>query len=278
MIEKMDLERILTALIGFPLVVLLIFLGTPQVICFAIMIIAIICMNEYFTVIKKICNPIKWIGYLSTIIIFLVSIFKMETIKNGIMFGIPIITIVLFLHIIFTDMKITFKDIVYTLFGIIYITGSIMFLGLITTLNKGNFILFYVAMIAWSTDVFAYFAGKTFGKHHFSKISPKKTIEGCITGAIAATVVGIIYISVINNLGFLKIEYGIIHIGIISFLLSIISQIGDFAASTIKRFTDTKDYGNILPGHGGMLDRIDSLLFIAPYLYMAIILGNVIII
>lgn len=265
----MDWKRVLTSLIGFPLVVILIAFGNVQILNFAIMLVAIICMYEYFNVISKICKPIKWVGYVSTVIIFLVSLLSMELIKLIVLFSIPIIILILFLHVILTDMKINFKDVAYTLLGITYITGFIMFLGLISINEKGKLMLGYTIMVAWATDVFAYTAGKYFGKHHFSKISPKKTIEGCIAGIIGAIIVGTIYSIIVNHVGELSIT-GIyyLYVVILSLVFSIISQIGDFTASTIKRFTDSKDYGTMLPGHGGMLDRIDSVIFIAPYVYM----------
>ena len=122
---------------------------------------------------------------------------------------------------------------------------------------------------AWTTDIFAYIAGKYFGKHHFSKVSPKKTIEGCIAGTIAALILGIVYSYILKVLEVIDLNGAqYLYIGIVTLLLSIISQIGDFTASTIKRAADSKDYGNMLPGHGGMLDRIDSLIFISPFIYM----------
>ena len=127
----------------------------------------------------------------------------------------------------------------------------------------------YTIMIAWGTDVFAYTAGKYFGKHHFSKISPKKTIEGCIWGIIGAVITGVVYAMIAKNTGAIYADVTkFISIGIGTAILSIISQIGDFTASSIKRTADTKDYGSILPGHGGILDRIDSVIFIAPFVYL----------
>ena len=254
----MNLKRILTSLIGFPLVVLIIALGTAPIIDFAIMIVAIICMYEYIEVVSKVCNPIKWVMYLSTVIIFFVSVIPENILKY-----------ILFLHIIISDMKVTFKDVAYTFLGIAYITGFIAFLSLIIIQEKGKLTLGYILMTAWATDVFAYTAGKEFGKHHFSKVSPKKTIEGCIVGIVGAIIVGFIYAIIANSVGAIHIN-GIQYLIaiVVPLILSIISQIGDFAASSIKRFADAKDYGSLLPGHGGMLDRIDSVIFIAPFVYM----------
>ena len=269
--KNMNLKRVLTSVVGLPLVVLVMTLGTPQVINFVIMVVAIICMDEYFNVIQKICKPIRWVGYASTLVIFLLSILSVEIIEKIIIFEVSVILLILFLHIIITDMKITFKDVSYTFLGIMYITGFTMFLGLITIDQHGKIILGYAVLIAWITDIFAYVAGKTFGKHNFSKISPKKTIEGCIVGTVFAVIIGIIYATILNANGALEIKgISYLYVGIVSLILSVVSQIGDFTASSIKRFADTKDYGTMLPGHGGMLDRVDSLIFIAPFVYMII--------
>ena len=134
----MNLKRILTSLVGFPIVVLLIALGTNPIIDFAIMIIAIICMYEYIGVIKKVCKPIEWIMYLSTLIIFLVSIIPMTVMRNIMLFSMPVTLLILFLHIIVSDMNVTFKDIAYSFLGIMYITGFIVFLALIIMQEKGK--------------------------------------------------------------------------------------------------------------------------------------------
>ena len=103
------------------------------------------------------------------------------------------------------------------------------------------------------------------GKHKFSKVSPKKSIEGCIGGTIGAILIMLIYTYIINK--YLGMNYSYLFIAGIGFILSLVGQIGDFSASSIKRFVDIKDYSNLIPGHGGMLDRIDSLIFLSPFAY-----------
>ena len=115
-------------------------------------------------------------------------------------------------------------------------------------------------------SIFAYFVGKAIGKHKFSKISPKKSIEGCIGGTIGSILLMLLYTYVANK--YWGMNYSYLFIVGIGIILSFIGQIGDFAASTIKRYVDIKDYSNLIPGHGGMLDRIDSLMFIAPFAYI----------
>lgn len=167
-------------------------------------------------------------------------------------------------------MKTTFKDIAYTFFGICYAIFPIMCIALINGMNNGNILIWYAIIAAWGTDIFAYFTGKLIGKHKFSKVSPKKSIEGCIGGTIGAVILILIYTYVANEFWGMEISYQIISI--IGIVLSIIGQIGDFSASSIKRYVEIKDFSNMIPGHGGMLDRIDSLIFLAPFAYALLML------
>ncbi|MCI8482217.1 MAG: phosphatidate cytidylyltransferase [Clostridia bacterium] len=108
--------------------------------------------------------------------------------------------------------------------------------------------------------------GKAIGKHKFSSISPNKTIEGCIGGVIGAILFGLAFAFAFNMIFDMNISY--ITILLIEIVLSVVGQIGDFAASSIKRYVGIKDFSNLIPGHGGMLDRLDSVIFIAPFAYM----------
>ena len=182
------------------------------------------------------------------------------------MMFLPSIMLILFANVIATDMKISFKDMSYTLLGICYIPVFISFLTLIDAMQNGKILIGYILISAWGTDVFAYLIGKKFGKHKFSKVSPKKSIEGCIAGTIGAVLIMVLYAVILNR--YFQFNYSYIYVIIVGIVLSLIGQIGDFSASCIKRYVDIKDYSNLLPGHGGMLDRIDSVLFLAPFAYL----------
>ncbi len=262
----MDLKRILTTVFGLPIVALLFVLGNQYVIGIAVLIASIISMYEYFEAVKKVSKPIQWVGYLANIYIIGAMFLETEKLLHLVALSIPIIMLILFLNVIFTDMKITFKDVAYTLVGIMYVPFFFMFLELIRKIENGKILFAYTFVVSWSTDIFAYLIGKHFGKHKFSKISPKKSIEGCVAGAIGAVIISVIYMVISNKFWGTEFSYGMI--ALISLGLSLLSQVGDFVASSVKRFVDVKDYGNLLPGHGGMLDRLDSLIFIAPFLYM----------
>lgn len=267
----MNMKRILTALIGFPIVLCILVFGNKYILDAILAIIAIISMNEYIKCASGKAKVISWISYLcvaSIAFLHIVPINVMSFIKN---FGIPILLLVLYFHVIATNMKITFKDISYTLMGILYILCFLMFFSLTYGVENnisGKILVWYIIFAAWGTDTFAYLFGKTLGlgKTKFSKVSPNKSIEGCITGTIGAIVLCLIYTIGINKYFGFEISY--VVIAIVSLVLSIVGQIGDFSASVIKRFFEVKDFSNLFPGHGGMLDRIDSIMFIAPFAYL----------
>ena len=261
----MDIKRITSGLLGFPLVVIVLLLGDKFLLDIALAIIALLAMSEYMNAVSKVGKPVKWLGYLSCLSIGLVHVIPQEYLNMIITLGIPSILVILFAQVIATEMETNFKDIAYTLFGIFYIVFFIMFVAIIDGMKDGKILIWYVLVASWGTDIFAYFIGKYFGKHKFSKVSPKKSIEGCIGGTIGAIILMVTYAYIVNT--FFGMNHSYLFIAGTGFLLSLIGQIGDFAASSIKRFVDIKDYSNLIPGHGGMLDRIDSLIFIAPFAY-----------
>ena len=179
---------------------------------------------------------------------------------------IPTSILILFATVIFSKSKVTIKDIAITILGICYIVLFIIFLPIIReNLSNGKILIWFVFFTAWGTDVFAFWTGKTIGKHKFTPISPNKTIEGCVGGVLGAILVVLVYAFICNQVWNLGLNY--YYIALIGTILSILSQIGDLAASSIKRYTEIKDFSELIPGHGVMLDRIDSLIFLAPIAY-----------
>ena len=267
----MNFKRIMTTVIGLPLVILLIILGNKYIIDVIISIIAIIAMYEYSKCAKKETKFISWIGYLSALSIAFIHLVPDDIMSIAVTFGVPVLLFILFLNVIVTNMKITFKDAAFTFIGILYIVSFLMFFSILYGYTRngelpGKLLIWFVFTTSWGTDAIAYIIGKRFGKHKFSKVSPNKTIEGCIGGIFGAVVFSLVCAYVININNDIQIGYG--TIAILSALLSIIGQIGDFSASVIKRYFDIKDFGEIFPGHGGMIDRIDSVMFISPFAYL----------
>lgn len=261
----MDIKRVTSALLGFPLVVLILLIGNKYVVDVFLALVAFLSMDEYFNAISKVSNPVRWVGYLSCLAIAIIHIIPQEHIIMVSILAAPTVLIILFAQVVATEMKTSFKDIAYTFLGIFYVVYFTMFVALIHGKDNGKILIWYALFAAWATDVFAYFVGKHFGKHKFSKVSPKKSIEGCIAGTIGAVVVMLGYTYLANT--FWGQNYSYLYVGMIGVILSLLGQIGDFAASSIKRYVDIKDYSNLIPGHGGMLDRVDSLIFLAPFAF-----------
>ena len=129
----------------------------------------------------------------------------------------------------------------------------------------GQYIYLLVFLAAWITDTFAYFTGFFFGKHKLCpNISPKKTVEGAVGGVVFCIISFLVYGIVVS--GMFKIQPNYVGLAVVGLVMSVLAQVGDLLASVIKRTYGVKDYGRVFPGHGGVLDRFDSVLLLAPFL------------
>ena len=243
----MDIKRITSGLLGFPLVLIILLIGDKVFVDIALAIIALLAMNEYLNAVSKVSKPVKWLGYLSCFSIMIIHLIPTSYLNMVVTLAVPTILIILFAQVIATEMKTSFKDIAYTFLGIFYVVFFIMFVAFINGMENGNILIWYEIFAAWGTDIFAYFVGKYFGKHKFRKVSPKKSIEGCIGGTIGALVLMLAYTYVANT--YWGMNYSYLYITGIGIILSLVGQIGDFAASSIKRFVGIKDFSNLIPGH-----------------------------
>lgn len=167
--------------------------------------------------------------------------------------------------------KYNSEQIIMSFFGLIYVTTMLAFVFKVRFLEHGILLVWLIYVGAWGSDTCAYCVGKLIGKHKMpSKLSPNKTIEGCVGGVIGAALIGLIFAAVFWDAHEVWILFAVI--GAAS---SVISQIGDLTASAIKRNHDIKDYGHLIPGHGGILDRFDSIIFTAPIVYYLLTLFEV---
>lgn len=174
---------------------------------------------------------------------------------------IALIAVLLFLtYTVATKNRFTFEDVAFATLATLYI--GMGFYYFIETREAGLIYIFYSLFIIWATDSGAYFIGRAIGKNKlWPEISPNKTVEGFIGGIICAVIVAALFVF------FTDINASLIQLMLITVLLSIFGQIGDLVESALKRHYDVKDSGHILPGHGGILDRFDSLLFVLPLLH-----------
>lgn len=259
--------RILSAVIGVPLILSVLFFRGLYL-YFFVAAISLVGLYEYYRAMMNISiNTNKIFGYFVVIVYYIILLLPVTFNRPG--FLIAFSVMILFTYEIVTQ-KHNISEISITFLGIAYIPFLFSHLLFIEKLKYGNIIIWLPLLTAWYTDTFAYFVGIYMGKAKLCpKVSPKKTVEGAIGGITGSIVLSTITGIVINNLG---IEIGIIHFVILGFLCGIASELGDLAASYIKRYTGIKDFGNIIPGHGGILDRFDSILFTIPIVYYYFVL------
>ncbi|MGC4019698.1 MAG: phosphatidate cytidylyltransferase [Muricomes sp.] len=167
---------------------------------------------------------------------------------------------------VFSFPKYRTEQILAAFFGMFYVAVMLSYIYQIRILPGGSFVVWLVFICSWGCDTCAYCVGMLIGKHKMApKLSPKKSVEGGIGGIAGAALIGVLYALAINRWG--NAGVGLASFAIIGAAGGAISQIGDLAASAIKRNYDIKDYGKLIPGHGGILDRFDSVIFTAPIIY-----------
>ncbi|EPR10230.1 phosphatidate cytidylyltransferase [Ruminiclostridium papyrosolvens] len=268
--------RIISGLVGLVLLIGVLYMGSI-VLGIAVSIIAAIGLYEFYNSISKTkgIHPIKIVGYLSIIPLIILGLEKTGwyNIDIGIMLGISV-CLIIFLSmavIVFGHKKYNIVDVCVTAFGIAYIPFLMGFLIMLRNLEYGNILIWLIFIGAWGTDTLAYTFGRLFGKRKIiPEISPKKTLAGAIGGILGCILLMIAFVIIVYNFFGLSVSY--VALILLGLFCGIISQIGDWAASAIKRYVNVKDFGNIMPGHGGVLDRFDSILFVAPVIYYVLVL------
>lgn len=142
------------------------------------------------------------------------------------------------------------------------------YIYLIRNGNNGAYTVWLIFLCSWASDTCAYVAGVAFGKHKMAPVlSPKKSVEGAVGGVIGAALLGAVYAAIFSSHINLSV-HPVIAFAIICAVGALISMVGDLAASAIKRNHDIKDYGKLIPGHGGIMDRFDSVIYVAPIIWM----------
>ena len=261
----MLLTRILTAIVGIPIVLLCIYYGKlPYFIMFFVVIF--FAVLEFYNICRK-YKPLNILGILIAIIFYL----ALYTIDNSNLIATIVICSILLIFsaaMLRNNIENISASIAVTCLGAFFITWTLFHMVLIRNLEYGMQYIIFLFVNVWCLDTGAYFVGKNFGKHKLaSLVSPKKTIEGAIAGIVTAIIVSILCQKI-----FMQNIISLSNAIIFGVIISIVGQFSDLAESLFKRDCNIKDSGNIIPGHGGMLDRFDSYLFAAPVFYYAIIL------
>lgn len=172
---------------------------------------------------------------------------------------------------VFTFPKFKTEEVTAALFGVIYVAIMLSFIYLVRIGDNGTYNVWLIFLCSWGSDTCAYVFGVAFGKHKMAPVlSPKKSVEGGIGGVFGAAVLGLIYACVFKDDIHMRFLDPRVAYPIICAAGSLIAMTGDLAASAIKRNHDIKDYGKLIPGHGGIMDRFDSVIFVAPVVWLLI--------
>lgn len=222
--------------------------------------ISLMALWEFYKALKeRSFKPVKSAGYILLIVYYLLN-----NNFEYMMYIIVAATLIL-LIIPVINLEYTFVDVSLTLLGFIYCGMLFSFVYLINAKPHGEFLVWIIFIGSWLSDTAAYYCGKNFGKHKLSpKVSPKKTIEGSVGGLIGATVFTGVFGIIIQRYVNIMPVFNYFLIGT---LCGLFGQLGDLVASSIKRYVGIKDYSNLIPGHGGILDRFDSIIFSATVVF-----------
>ena len=267
-------KRIITSVVALAVFVGILFLPP---ICFTVALAAVILfmLYECYSATKADVG-MKTIGFISAVILmssiyFCKAIewdtFAWATASIGIIFIIALHMIT----VVAKHGKRNYKDILSNGFLTMYIVISMGCVWLTKeTFDTATMLLTFIC--AWSCDTFAYFTGRFLGKHKLiPHVSPNKTIEGSVGGVVGAMVICIVYLLIVKNVfdtNMLQWSNVVVEGAVYGLVGGALSQLGDLIASAIKRDTGIKDFGWIFPGHGGFMDRFDSVMFIAPIMYL----------
>ena len=195
--------------------------------------------------------------------------------KDYYLAGVSAVMIALLFVYVFTFPKYHADQVMTAFFGIVYVAVNLSFIYQTRRLPGGEFTVWLIFICAWGCDTMAYVAGRLFGKRKMAPVlSPKKTVEGAVGGVIGAAVIGAIYAAVVRIFTHAGISMIFIY-AMISAVGALVSMVGDLAASAIKRNHEIKDYGKLIPGHGGILDRFDSVIITAPIIYLLAVLTSI---
>ena len=255
--------RLISGITLLAIAITVILLG-DKVLFGAVLVISLVGMTELYKIVKIERSVLGIIGYLAAISYYFLIYFKFDEYLIFMSIGFLLLIMVIYV-IVYPIYRI--EQVMTIFFGLFYVSIMLSYIYRVAALEDGAILVWLIFIGAWGSDTCAYAVGMLLGKHKIvPKLSPKKTVEGCIGGVIGAALLGYLYALFLGD-KIVGLANPRIIFAIIGASASVISQFGDLAASAIKRNYDIKDYGRLIPGHGGILDRFDSIIFTAPIVY-----------
>ncbi|MGI6452085.1 MAG: phosphatidate cytidylyltransferase [Syntrophomonadaceae bacterium] len=251
--------RVITALLGIPLVLAVLYLGGVIWIVF-FSLLAALALFEFFAMMKaKNFTPLMLPGFLLLMVILFYQL-QPAFLTHAILF---IVTIIVLCFVLLYP-RITLADVAISLFGVFYIGFLFHFVIQMGKLPDAFTIVLLAFVLTWASDTGGYLFGKAWGKHKMvPSLSPGKTWEGALGSVLLSTFISLAFFH------FYAVDkYNLAYALLLGIMASVIAQLGDLFMSGIKRFFGVKDSGKIIPGHGGVLDRFDSFILVAPWIFI----------
>jgi phosphatidate cytidylyltransferase len=288
------LKRILTAVVLIPIVLLLVLRAPIPVLALVAALVALLTVQELLKLAEAYgIRPLRWATYIFVALFFLflainpgsvTPLLSTAVFAGSAAFAAAIAAFVfLVVGMRFASLAEAFPAAAASVFAFGYIALPLGFLVQLREQWSGAFLLLYLLLVVWAGDIFAYFVGRSLGRHFMSpRISPRKTWEGAVASLVASLVVGALLYNyalpissgllnahlIAKRDGFFALEkQPLLPTLLLSTAINVAAQLGDLVESLLKRGAGVKDSGSILPGHGGVLDRIDALLFAAPVMW-----------
>lgn len=261
-------QRVVVGVTGVPLVILIALVFPPVCMVIVLSLLCALAVYECLYATSEVTH--RGVLALSTVLAALVPFWCYFSMDFTVAFSAVFVYFLLLgIMAMRSDRTLRFGQMGIALYGALMVPLMLSALVLIRDMDHGRYFVLLPCVSAFSSDVFALFAGMTLGKHKLApKLSPKKTIEGSVGGILGAGFMCVLYGLIIRGVwGVNPNLLGLFAYGIVA---SPIAQLGDLNFSYIKRESGIKDYGNLFPGHGGVLDRFDSVIFCAPFTYIVI--------
>jgi phosphatidate cytidylyltransferase len=249
------------------LIALAVILSGGGVLAVTLLIISLIGLNELYRALKvedgKL-SPLALVGYLGVNLYYAMIYFGLQAYTMTVLLALLILFMTVY---VFTYPRYQTDQVTGAFFGVVYVAVMLSCIYQLREMQDGVYLVWLIFLGSWGCDTCAYCVGMLIGKHKMSpKLSPKKSVEGAIGGVIGAALLGVIYAAAVSGHMSGSANHMVVF-AVICAVGALISMVGDLAASAIKRNHGIKDYGKLIPGHGGILDRFDSVIFIAPVIY-----------
>jgi phosphatidate cytidylyltransferase len=255
--------RLISGIVLLAIAIMVVLLGS-NVLFGAVLVISLVGMYELYKILKIEKSVPGIIGYIAAVGYYALIFFRLDSYLMVFFIGFLLLLMATY---VLTYPRFRIEQIMTAFFGLFYVAVMLSYMYRVTTLEDGAVVVWLIFIGAWGSDTCAYAVGMLIGKHKITpRLSPKKSLEGCIGGVVGAALIGYIY-ALATGVHITGISNPKILFAVIGACASVISQVGDLAASAIKRNYDIKDYGRLIPGHGGILDRFDSIIFTAPVVY-----------